>query len=60
MFNILQKSDKSATVQTGMNTGITTLKSLKWQGMTNSLCTYGNTSDIEAISQIQTVYNTLL
>ena len=29
MFNILQKSDKSATVQTGMNTGITTLKSLK-------------------------------
>jgi len=33
MFYILQKSDQSATVQTGMNTRITSLKSLKWQGM---------------------------
>jgi len=29
MFNILQKCDQSATVQTGMNTGFTNLKSLK-------------------------------
>jgi len=29
MFNSLQKCDQSATVQTGMNTGITSLKSLK-------------------------------
>jgi len=29
MFNIPQKCDQSATVQTGMNRGITNLKSLK-------------------------------